>query len=316
MFKCIICLESFSDEEKSLEHIFPDAIGGQLTIDTLCSPCNKKLGSGPDAALVNQYFVQAKRMVNQIKGKNGYVPNILENGVFADDPSQKVKYIIEDGKPVKLHHITSVKREKHGSGENVHIRVDASEEHKIAEIIEKIMKRASVGGKAPVPKHLYREEIREERPLIQISAEIDTFKYIQGMLKIIYEIAYLFLGEVYLTDSIAGKLRMALTVESFSKDFLESLDLRGTYRMGPEIGPIRYHPNYHYASIHSYADLGIAVSVRIFDAFEALIRVSENTCNLPPGAMTFIALDPLERTYCSYDLLGFMDHLSKINPPP
>ena len=35
--RCIFCLK---ERDPSLEHVFPAAIGGTLTIDRVCKPCN------------------------------------------------------------------------------------------------------------------------------------------------------------------------------------------------------------------------------------------------------------------------------------
>ncbi len=47
----------------------------------------------------------------KLPGKTGEIPNPLENGVFADNPDQKVKYIIEeDGQPGRLYIVSKIER--------------------------------------------------------------------------------------------------------------------------------------------------------------------------------------------------------------
>jgi hypothetical protein len=42
-FKCVLCLQELPEEERSTEHVFPDAIGGMLLFKDMCKPCNSDL---------------------------------------------------------------------------------------------------------------------------------------------------------------------------------------------------------------------------------------------------------------------------------
>jgi hypothetical protein len=55
---CIFC-----DQERapSIEHVFPLAIGGTVTTDRVCAPCNSVLGSRVDAALSDFFPVRMRR---------------------------------------------------------------------------------------------------------------------------------------------------------------------------------------------------------------------------------------------------------------
>ena len=48
--RCILCLEQVP---LTIEHIIPSSIGGALTCDFLCAPCNSTLGAKVDSALRN-----------------------------------------------------------------------------------------------------------------------------------------------------------------------------------------------------------------------------------------------------------------------
>ena len=96
MFICIICLNNFEDEFKSIEHVFPESIGGCITTDRVCKSCNDHLGSFVDSHLVNHWFIQLYRLLYKLPGKNGKLPNPFGEGVLKDDSSQKIRYLISD----------------------------------------------------------------------------------------------------------------------------------------------------------------------------------------------------------------------------
>jgi hypothetical protein len=60
--------------------------------------------------------------------------------------------------------------------------------------------------------------------------------YRRGIFKIAYELAFLWLGESYLDDPMAAKLRSAV-LEGVEP---ESLGIRGTIQIGCEVEPLRF----------------------------------------------------------------------------
>jgi hypothetical protein len=62
--KCIFCL---NEREPSVEHVFPDAIGGTWTTDRVCKPCNDWLGSNVDVELTDYSGTLMKRSLLAIK---------------------------------------------------------------------------------------------------------------------------------------------------------------------------------------------------------------------------------------------------------
>src|SRR5689334_22818848 len=52
---CYRCNATLTDDNSSLEHILPNALGGRLKSRALlCKPCNSKCGDTIDAAVINQ----------------------------------------------------------------------------------------------------------------------------------------------------------------------------------------------------------------------------------------------------------------------
>ncbi|EKO32018.1 HNH endonuclease [Leptospira santarosai] len=71
---CIYCQLAIRDENKSIEHVIPQALGGVLTIKNVCKKCNNSFGSDLDKHLVDLMQETAIVLnVNRYRGKN---PNI------------------------------------------------------------------------------------------------------------------------------------------------------------------------------------------------------------------------------------------------
>ncbi|MBN2479347.1 MAG: HNH endonuclease, partial [Parachlamydiales bacterium] len=64
MSKCIYCNQEKEEKEFSLEHIFPDSLGGSFANDLfktrqVCKRCNSLSGLYVDSAFVKNFFVTA-----------------------------------------------------------------------------------------------------------------------------------------------------------------------------------------------------------------------------------------------------------------
>jgi hypothetical protein len=94
--RCIFCL---NEREPSVEHVFPDAIGGTLVIDRVCKPCNDWLGTNIDALLTDHVLVLAKRNQLGITNRDGKSPtwhDVFGIATMANDPDQRVKMIQDE----------------------------------------------------------------------------------------------------------------------------------------------------------------------------------------------------------------------------
>jgi hypothetical protein len=59
---CIFCLQ---ERRATVEHVFPDAIGGLLKIDRVCKTCGDRLGKNADAPLVEHPAIVGRGQVFQ-----------------------------------------------------------------------------------------------------------------------------------------------------------------------------------------------------------------------------------------------------------
>src|ERR1700682_6141321 len=89
---CIFCLQ---ERPPTIEHVFPLAIGGCLTIDRVCKSCNSMLGSQVDAALSDFFPIRQRRAELRLAG-NGQVPPLpfdvlLGVATLADNPEKRIQ---------------------------------------------------------------------------------------------------------------------------------------------------------------------------------------------------------------------------------
>ena len=75
MSRCYLCKNEITDENVSIEHILPNAIGGRLKSSSLiCKECNSKFGDTSDACLAKQLEFFANQL--NIKRERGSVQNV------------------------------------------------------------------------------------------------------------------------------------------------------------------------------------------------------------------------------------------------
>ena len=92
MLKCYVCNEEIKPENKSLEHILPNCIGGKLKSENLiCGICNSELGSGIDRHLCDE-MLTISNLLN-IKRERNETPTIV-----AKDPNGVEYYRKSGGK--------------------------------------------------------------------------------------------------------------------------------------------------------------------------------------------------------------------------
>src|SRR6266436_2941017 len=67
---------------RSVEHVFPEAIGGTLTLSTMCRPCNGHLGNSADVHLTDHVLIKLDRWQFNLSGKGGAIPNPFARGTL------------------------------------------------------------------------------------------------------------------------------------------------------------------------------------------------------------------------------------------
>jgi hypothetical protein len=87
-----------------------------------------------------------------------------------------------------------------------------------------------------------------EHPHVKHKIAVDISEYRRGVLKIVYELAWYWLGELFLKDPMAVRLRTAILQSESLPQSLEPHCIRGTITFGANIEPLplwKDNPNAH-----------------------------------------------------------------------
>jgi hypothetical protein len=215
---CIFCMENKALTE---EHVVPDCVGGGLTADILCKSCNEMAGSKIDGPFVNTLFVQLPRLVYQIPGKTGYIPNPFGTvAEIANSGTSKAKLTNQ----FEPYLIPEVKTTDEGEGLRLTVSVDKKDEKNLEKILQKKLER-SIKDKWPDMQEAEAKEFlerslretmaaattRSSRPELKYTFEIDLDNIPLEYVKIAYEMAYLKHGMEYINKSpVAQILKSAI----------------------------------------------------------------------------------------------------------
>jgi hypothetical protein len=125
------------------------------------------------------------------------------------------------------------------------------------------------------------------------------------LLKIAYELAFIWLGDSYLDDPMAAKLRDVV----LSRSDEQTAALKARIELGCDIEPVRFWSQDKdcHVAYNSVAGTDIVVCLKIFDTFSAVVVVSKQKDRYVNGqfdekVIRFIYLDPVSRSnrQCSF----------------
>lgn len=305
---CIFCLKERSPGK---EHVFPYAIGGRLTTDRVCGACNPTLGSRVDAALTDNFLVRSRRAELGLAGRSGKPPGsyeiLLGVAKLAEHPERRVQITLNEatGKlDIKaLYHAADVVMPNGTKAR--HIIVDERDRGQIPKIIEKERTRL---GLPPLSGEQLAAEVQRctenittnENPCVLIEPRF-SFAYLRhAMVKIAYELAFLWLGEAYIDDPSAADLRAAI----MSPDVASTNDVPG--HIGDAQGCDAFNfwtPNKaHHLAYATVINQGVALAVRVFDIHAAVILVTNDAARYLRGnpddlaMLRFLAIDAISGT--------------------
>lgn len=239
-----------------------------------------------------------------IKGKGGHIPNPLENSVLEDDETQKVKYIFEAGRPKSLKIVT--KKESTYISENkeiIRFSIDHSEEDQIPKIIERIRNRKGRTGGVTI---IQEPVMKMEQPTLKQEIAIDLFKYHRSLIKIMYEIAWYFLGDVYLADPLAIRFREVLLDMNFTPTTLKNSKFHGRIGFQKNIINLRWDQSCHYAFLQPRNKHKTMCYIRIFNIFEGILIVAKDTPSEGIGSGIVVENNFLEKSFKIYPVEEFI----------
>jgi hypothetical protein len=306
---CIFCLQN---RPPSNEDVFPLAIGGGLITNRVCIDCNSLLGAKADAPLCNHLGIIAKRSKFKLAGQSRKAPDAISHFVktgkatLASDPTRnvRVRWNPKTGKlDVKLS--TRIRERPDGNAE---ILLDASNPDVARQQLFKLIQRhRRRSGMVPLaPKELVQQveavwESRRleaiENPQLLHNIPIDSQSYRRGIFKIAYELAATWLGDRYVVDdAVAAVIRDFVLAKKEGE-----AGLRGTINFGSSAD----HPlalwrrdRHCHVAMSTVTNNTIVVAIKIFDAIEAVVVVSEQPEKytsglLDPQRVRFLHINPI-----------------------
>lgn len=297
--RCIFCLSSEPPSGFTIEHVFPEAIGGTLTIRSVCKDCNDRLGHSVDSTITSHALVKLRRFTLGIAGKSGRIPNPFEHGVLHDDPSYKVRYQPKPNstEPTHIYTIPTVRINESNAGKRVlEVRIDASDASQLEQIVNKALVRA---GAPPLQSEdiarLERDVVRVDQPRLKIPLSLELNHYRRGLMKIVYELACYWLGDAYLDDPIAGTLRAFTLDTCLPIDSETKYLVRGTMRMGPKEPLMPFWRTERDHLIASAIGIGtsLMIYVSVLGVLESCVRVTDNLGRYSAFQARFISIDPV-----------------------
>lgn len=305
--RCIICKVDKSNEEFNKEHIFPESIGGNITLNCVCIVCNSTLGHKVDSYLVNHKFIQCERLLLGISGKSGKIPNPLEEG-YINSSNKKIKYIFDAGKPKELCTFPDIKINCIGN-EEIEIRVEADkkERDKLPLLINKKLKRLGLPelSKKEIDKIQNTQALPGYRPWIHYPWEIDIFRYQRAILKIAYELAYYWLGESYLDDKVGELLRLCISDPALEGNWIRKYPLAARIEFIGERKNLWFpwkDDNDHHIALIDKVNRRIVCYIKIFNVFQGLITISISPTLYPKFSNKFIAINAQTKEMRESDL--------------
>jgi hypothetical protein len=300
--RCIFCS---NERPPSSEHVFPLAIGGHITTDRVCKECNSTLGSRVDAALCDFLPIRKRRAELGLAGNASAPPGRFEllEGVVSlvgsDGGRLRVTYD-EATKKIDLRRLYQASDVVTPDGQKVReIIIDARDKDQIPIIIQRERKRHGLPPLSSEELAIQASSYTAnsiENPTVHMNISA-SFAYLRhAMFKIAYELAFLWLGETYLDDTLAVELRTAIC----NPDLTSTDSFAGFIGDASQCEPFSHrwtpHQAHHLAFSNVVGD-NVLIGVRIFDLYAACVPVSREATRYFGGPtalqtrLRFLALD-------------------------
>lgn len=282
--RCFFCLEC---RLPSCEHVFAKAIGGRLTTNRVCKPCNDYLGREVDVLVTDHPFILFDRWRLGLAGNSGKVPDgvlaMLGSGVMADDPEQRVRMFKNKAtgsyEPRVLYREKTVTLQDGSRAQQVVIDASGGADE-VRKVIQRARKRAGV---PPLPVEELERQVAAaiagvrtiNQPEVKVSLQLDLERFKLALLKIAYELACIWLGDGYLGDPVAGTLRDAV----MGRMPLESSPIEGEMALGVAHLPVRFwaaEQDSLVAYAFAMADGRLSISLKVFGSMSGTVLVTRS----------------------------------------
>jgi hypothetical protein len=285
--RCIFCLK---EREPSDEHVFPAAIGGELIIDRVCKPCNDFLGAKVDVLLTDHKAILLKRVEFGMGDRSGKDidpwKRVFGDGRLASNPELKIHLAPnpETGRMEPRMRYSSTRIKQDDGQEVVQVALDENQIDELEKIAQRERKRAGLEPYSEDEIRALLASAREnmrtiEQPEVIYAVKLDKWDYQRAVCKIIYELAWLWLGDAYIDDPVAKMLRTVILSGS-KQSMAARITMDG---VEPPLSNWNGEPKAHIAMGAQMGD-GFFVGVRVFDLVSGRLGVTYTASKYPPVA--------------------------------
>lgn len=282
-FLCPYCGLQKPVEERSLEHILPAALGGELTTRNVCHDCNQRAGKEVDAPFVNQFWIREMRHRFEVPDRYGIVPRAPVFPTKLDDGTKVLAILDRAGWRAKL-----IPSESWHDARTLTFAVDAEDETAAAKKLQRLAKQTGkdVQLVSQVPGEV-------ANPQINLEYEQDISRWPRMGAKIALAIAAERLPPEYLTSPSADWLRGILW-GSLSTPAPPGIGvsphLAGEHVSDPVVRMVCPPPE-HQVMLIGLAE-GTGLVFTLFGELRYMLRLGPESAEATPG--TYL-IDPVER---------------------
>lgn len=266
-YRCIICNEMKKGTE---EHIIPKSLGNEtLKIFNVCKDCNSGLGTYVDNYLVNHMLIKLIRNDLGLKGQSGQIPNPFSTG---KDTNGNLIRLDDKYVPSLVPNSYPIDKDK--------IRIIAGTVEEAHEIARKKLERMGFSGEKLDEQMQKIKQVSSEnyQPEIKYDTTVDFNKFFLAALKIAYEYGCYKLGEKYINDKTANRIRDILYAATKGNFDDKYKDMGFMLEQLVEALKTEQKINCHMIFLHADCDNRLIVDVSLFmeGAFSFSICISHN----------------------------------------
>jgi hypothetical protein len=171
--------------------------------------------------------------------------------------------------------------------------VDAKDIQKVPEMVNKIRIRA---GMPPMNDDEILSQLRSQRidnPVMNIAASMDTLQYKRAILKIAYELAWMWLGEAYLDDPMAEAIRNCIGDEKLTEEPSTKHQIQGSISFSGETPILPFWqdiPSAH-VGVAFPAPGVICAYIKIFNAIDGVVALTREPGRYSGFESRFVLVD-------------------------
>lgn len=290
------------------EHVIPYALGGSFTIARVCLECDNRLGNIADAGLVNLSTVEQRRHELELAGQSGAIPDPEGRAekkpfVAKSNPKHRVRRELDPktGEPVlrTMSYVEFDIQEVDGGIliQPAHVYVDVSDRDKAEMLAKSALRKAGLKDDALVEQVArdFAAGLREVQSsqVFERTVEARVGGHEPGLLKIVYELAWFWLGDEWLHSEEAIALRETLARRT------PPTPVRGKIYKGGEVALLAIGGDprvVHVAWLYRFEN-HLIVFVRLFDVLTVGFVISQDASQYCFPERNAIIMQNVQRQY-------------------